>query len=119
MEASLICIAVTYVLLVTNKRIDEVYKFRSKIIDMIDQMGGEEWRYEAYRKVTYHEMVLKFWKPLELSAWYKYDILEKTCVCAKPTPTGMWGVRNRQSIAECCCGGWYNTTLLPIKNEKS
>ena len=77
MEASLICIAATYILLATillyikNKRIDEVYKFRIKILDLIDQMGGEEWRYEAYRKVTYHEMVLKFWKPLEVWAWWK------------------------------------------------
>lgn len=77
METIIICLAAIYIVMFTillyirDKRIDEVYKFRMQVIDMIDKFGGEEWRYEAYRKVTYREMVLKFWKPLEVWAWWE------------------------------------------------
>lgn len=59
-------------------RISQVNSYRISLIDQIDKAvkknleRGElnwKWRYQRLSEVTYHEMVWKFWKPL--NSFYK------------------------------------------------
>ncbi len=41
------------------------------------------------------------------------DTIEENCECEDPTMTGQWAVSLGRSFAECVCGGWCKTSLLP------
>ena len=46
-----------------------VYDYRSRIIEIIFSKDDWKWRHKEFRKVSYNEMVYKFWKPLD--SFYK------------------------------------------------
>ena len=55
-------------------RNDKTFKYRSNMIDKISKAAQKDilegrynygWRYEEYDAVSYHEMAVKFWKPLD------------------------------------------------------
>lgn len=54
-------------------RLREVYEYRNFILDLMSEKCKEDilnnrdhlWRYVVFEKVTFGEMVNKFWKPLD------------------------------------------------------
>ena len=63
--------------LLASRRVDAVYAYRKYLIDAIHERnirdidkGIEyEWRWEYYETVSYDDMMMKFWKPLD--SFYK------------------------------------------------
>lgn len=57
------------------------YKFGMELIDKISHLCQQDidhhrpwrWRYEQFGSVTYDKMLLQFWKPLNVKAFYKDD----------------------------------------------
>lgn len=51
----------------------EVAKLRHNMIDLIFQNDDYEWRVEVYESVSFGEMMLKFWRPIKVDAFYPND----------------------------------------------
>jgi hypothetical protein len=66
----LACVALAVFAVAIVIRADQVYEYRTCILATIaNQIPVNpydiDWRIEAYKRVTYNEMVLKIWKPLD------------------------------------------------------
>ncbi len=55
-----------------------VYNFRVSIIDRIAELAERDaydqkpwrWRYDVFEKVTYSDMLYRFWRPLRPDCWW-------------------------------------------------
>jgi hypothetical protein len=74
-------IALIIVLMYRNER---VYNYRKRVIENIGEIYQDEiaagrlttnWRWKEFEKVTYRDMVKRFWKPLD--SFYENTKLEK------------------------------------------
>ena len=56
-----------------------VYEYRKELLNKISERNGYsadwEWRYDEFEKISYNEMVFKFWKPL--TSFYDEDKILK------------------------------------------
>lgn len=59
-------------------RNDRVYRFRMELLNKVGAAADRDiqarrdwmWRYEAFRKVSYREMMYPVWKPLKAESFY-------------------------------------------------
>ncbi len=57
-------------------RNNAVYNFRCEVIELVYNHADWIRRREEFHKVSYNDMVLKFWKPLTIEAWYDTNIIK-------------------------------------------
>lgn len=72
MEISLLNLLILWLLFIVYMyiRVERVYRFRRKLIDIVFSFYDYRWRQSVLDSVTFDKMMFQFWRPLRVEEWW-------------------------------------------------